>query len=51
MQEGWIICHKTGIDRLVLGVFLGYELGTKGYRVYDLVNKLMVTRDVVFSEK
>lgn len=45
------MCHKIGIDRLVLGAFLGYEPGTKGYRVYDLVNKLMVTRDVVFGEK
>lgn len=45
------MCHKIGIARLVLGVFLGYELGTKGYQVYDPVNKLMVTRDVVFGEK
>jgi hypothetical protein len=45
------MCHKIGIDILVLGVFLGYELGTKGYRVYDLVNKLMVTRAMVFDEK
>lgn len=39
-------------DRAVSGVFLGYELGTKGYRVYDLMkDKLLVTRDVVFDEK
>jgi hypothetical protein len=38
-------------DRAVTGVFLGYEPGTKGYRIYDPVNdKLMVTRDVVFDE-
>jgi hypothetical protein len=39
-------------DRSTPGVFLGYEPGTKGYRVYDLVNnKLIVTRDVIFDEK
>jgi hypothetical protein len=39
-------------DRVVLGVFLGYELRTKGYRIYDpMKNKLMITRDVVFDEQ
>lgn len=39
-------------DRSTPGVFLGYEPGTKGYRVYDPVNdKLLVTRDVIFDEK
>jgi len=39
-------------DRSTPGVFLGYEPGTKGYRVYDPVNnKLLVTRDVLFDEK
>jgi hypothetical protein len=32
-------------------VFIGYEKGTKGYRVYDLVAKRVhITRDVVFDE-
>ena len=39
-------------NRSVLGVFFGYEPGTKGFCVYDLVKgKLMVTRDVIFDEK
>ena len=38
-------------DRSVPGVFLGYEPGTKGYRVYDPIkDKLMVPRDMVFDE-
>jgi hypothetical protein len=37
-------------DRSTPMVFVGYEAGTKGYRVYDLVAKeLQVTRDVVFE--
>ena len=39
-------------DRSIPRVFLGYESGAKGYRVYDPVNKkLIVTRDVIFDEK
>jgi len=39
-------------DRSVPGVFLGYEPGTKGYRVYDPINdNLMIARDILFDEK
>jgi hypothetical protein len=39
-------------DRSVPGVFLGYEPGTKGFRVYDPIkDKLMIARDVIFDEK
>jgi hypothetical protein len=39
-------------DRSVQMVFLGYEEGTKGYRVYDPVQKkLHANRDVVFEEE
>ena len=39
-------------DRSVRGIFLGYEPGSKAYRVYDPVkDKLLVTRDVVFDEQ
>jgi hypothetical protein len=32
-------------------IFIGYEQGTKGYRVYDPVDKKVhITRDVVFNE-
>lgn len=38
-------------DRTCPGIFLGYEPGTKGYRVYDPVSKrLYITRDVRFEE-
>ena len=39
-------------DRSIPGVFLGYEQGSKAYRIYDPVNnKLIVSRDVLFDEK
>ena len=39
-------------DRSVPGIFIGYEPGTKAYRVYDPENKrLMISRDVIFDEK
>ena len=39
-------------SRSVRGIFLGYEPGSKAYRVYDLVtDKLLVTCDVVFDEQ
>jgi hypothetical protein len=31
-------------------IFIGYEQGTKGYTVYDPVEKVHITRDVVFDE-
>jgi hypothetical protein len=38
-------------DRSIPMVFIGYETGTKGYRLYDLVSKkLHVSRDVMFEE-
>jgi hypothetical protein len=39
-------------DRSIPGVFLGYEPGTKAYRVFDPVNKkLIISRDVIFDER
>jgi transposase InsO family protein len=38
-------------DRSIMGVFVGYEDGSKAYRVYDPVGKrLYITRDVAFEE-
>jgi hypothetical protein len=38
-------------DRSTKMVFIGYESGTKGYRVYDPVaKKLHISRDVIFEE-
>ena len=32
-------------------LFIGYELGTKGHRCFDLVNfKVIISRDVIFEE-
>jgi hypothetical protein len=39
-------------DRFIPGVFLGYESGIKGFRVYSpATSKLLVSRDVIFDEK
>jgi hypothetical protein len=39
------------LDRSIPMVFIGYEIGTKGYRLYDSVSKkLHVSRDVMFEE-
>jgi hypothetical protein len=38
-------------DRSKQMVFIGYESGTKGYRLFDpTTNRLVVSRDVVFEE-
>jgi transposase InsO family protein len=38
-------------DRSTKMVFVGYETGTKGYRLYDPVTKkLQISRDVIFEE-
>jgi len=38
-------------DRSIKAVFLGYESGTKAYRLYDPVRgKVLVSRDVIFDE-
>ena len=42
--------HKLS-DRSKRMVFIGYESGTKGYRLYDpSTNRLVVSRDVIFEE-
>jgi hypothetical protein len=39
------------LDRSIPMVFIGYEAGTEGYRLYDPVAKrLHVSRDVIFEE-
>jgi hypothetical protein len=39
-------------DRAIPGIFLGYEIGAKGYKIYDPTkDRLMVSRDVVFDER
>lgn len=44
--------HLTKLeDRSVKGVLLGYEEGSKAYRLYDPIRKkVMISRDVVFEE-
>ena len=45
--------HLTKMeDRSQPMVFIGYELGTKGYKCFDLVNfKVTISRDVIFEER
>ena len=44
--------HLTKLeDRSQPMVFIGYELGTKGYKCFDPVNfKVTISRDVIFEE-
>ncbi|KAF2301069.1 hypothetical protein GH714_019859 [Hevea brasiliensis] len=45
--------HLTKLeDRSVKGVMIGYEEGSKAYRLYDPVKKkLIISRDVIFEEE
>uniref|UniRef100_A0A0A9HJS9 Retroviral polymerase SH3-like domain-containing protein n=1 Tax=Arundo donax TaxID=35708 RepID=A0A0A9HJS9_ARUDO len=45
--------HQTKLDdRSIPVVFIGYEAGTKAYRVFDPVSqRVHVTRDLIFDEK
>ena len=47
-----IISHLTKLeDRSQPMVFIGYELGTMGYKCFDSVNfKVIISRDVIFEE-
>ena len=39
-------------DRSKPMVFIGYEVGTKGYKCYDLETGIVyISRDVIFEEK
>ena len=43
---------KKMSDRSKKMVFIGYESGTKGYRVFDpSTKKLVISRDVIFDEQ
>lgn len=47
------VAHRTKFDqRAIPGVFIGYPVNTKGYKVLDLTTKkIVISRDVVFHEK
>ncbi|KAL8107165.1 hypothetical protein AgCh_023827 [Apium graveolens] len=47
------IVHRTKFDqRAIPGVFIGYPVNTKGYKVLDLnTKKIVISRDAVFHEK
>ena len=44
--------HQSKLeDRSKPMIFIGYELGSKAYRFFDLVNsKVIISRDVIFEE-
>ena len=54
------LCHVKGLgekvkklqDRSKPMVFIGYEVGTKGYKCYDPeIGRVYISRDVIFEEK
>ncbi|WVZ70815.1 hypothetical protein U9M48_019452 [Paspalum notatum var. saurae] len=52
---GYVKVTKLGLskleDRSKPMVLLGYEAGSKGYRMYDLVERrVVISRDIVFNE-
>ena len=55
--KAWYGCKTKSVltkleDRSTPMVLLGYEEGTKAYRLYDPCrDKVVVSRDVVFDEK
>nr|CAD40418.3 OSJNBa0065J03.14 [Oryza sativa Japonica Group] len=51
LRQGGETTHQELDDRSKVMVFLGYEPGSKAYRIYDPVAKrIVVSRDAVFDE-